>query len=151
MIRAQKELASRVGKPKRDVQLLQVNQELLDIAYHVAGDRIEQALYTEGKMRARKSDRRFARGSESGDSRKISGGRFVRDLSGIRLCPKEDVSRQHSGKTATRGWPRLSRFASDQLRSRRAAARTRFRDFSTRRNSGTRARDAGSDRRSADD
>ena len=50
MIRVQKELAAMVGKPKRDPQLLQVNQELLDIAYRVAGDRIVAALYTEGKV-----------------------------------------------------------------------------------------------------
>jgi polyribonucleotide nucleotidyltransferase len=49
MIQAQKDLASRVGKPKRDVQLLQVNQEMVDIARQVAGDRLEQALRTEGK------------------------------------------------------------------------------------------------------
>ena len=50
MIRIQKELATMVGRPKRDAELLKVNQELLDIAYRVAGDRIEQALYTEGKI-----------------------------------------------------------------------------------------------------
>jgi polyribonucleotide nucleotidyltransferase len=50
MIRVQKELAAMVGKPKREPQLLQVNQELLDIAYSVAGDRIVAALYTEGKV-----------------------------------------------------------------------------------------------------
>jgi polyribonucleotide nucleotidyltransferase len=50
MIRVQKELATMVGKPKREPQLLQVNQELLDIAYRVAGDRIVAALYTEGKV-----------------------------------------------------------------------------------------------------
>jgi len=49
MIRVQKELAAMVNKPKRDAELFQVNQDLLDIAYRVAGDRIEQALYTEGK------------------------------------------------------------------------------------------------------
>jgi polyribonucleotide nucleotidyltransferase len=49
MIQAQKELAAMVGKSKREPQLLQVNQELLDIAYRIAGDRIEGALYTEGK------------------------------------------------------------------------------------------------------
>ena len=38
MIRVQKELADEVGKPKREPQLLQVSQELLDIAYRVAGD-----------------------------------------------------------------------------------------------------------------
>src|SRR5207244_6075003 len=50
MIDIQKELAAMVNKPKREPQLLQVNQELLDIAYRVAGDRIEQALYTQGKV-----------------------------------------------------------------------------------------------------
>jgi polyribonucleotide nucleotidyltransferase len=50
MIRIQKELASQVGKAKRDMPLLQVSQELLDIAYQVAGDRVEGALYTEGKV-----------------------------------------------------------------------------------------------------
>jgi len=49
MIQAQKELTSRVGKPKRDVQLLHVNQEMVDIARQVAGDRLEHALRTEGK------------------------------------------------------------------------------------------------------
>ncbi len=50
MIRIQKELAAKADKPKRDVPLLQVSQDLLDIAYRVAGDRIEKALYTEGKV-----------------------------------------------------------------------------------------------------
>ena len=50
MIRVQKELAAGVGKPKRQLPLLEVNQDLLDIAYRVAGDRIEAALYTEGKV-----------------------------------------------------------------------------------------------------
>src|SRR5204863_9569406 len=49
MIRIQKELAAKAGKPKREVPLLQVNQDLLDIAYRGAGNRIEAALYTEGK------------------------------------------------------------------------------------------------------
>ena len=50
MIRAQKELAAKVGKPKREMPLLNVKPELLEIAYQVAGDRIEGALYTEGKV-----------------------------------------------------------------------------------------------------
>ncbi len=49
MIQAQKDLAGRVGKPKREVQLLHVNQEMVNIARQVAGDRLEQALSTEGK------------------------------------------------------------------------------------------------------
>src|SRR5712671_8093544 len=50
MIRIQKELAAMVGKPKREMPLLQVKQELLEIAYQVAGSRIESALYTKGKV-----------------------------------------------------------------------------------------------------
>ena len=50
LIRMQKELASQVGKPKRAMPLLLVNQGLLEIAYRVAGDRIEGALYTSGKV-----------------------------------------------------------------------------------------------------
>jgi polyribonucleotide nucleotidyltransferase len=50
MIRIQKELAAQVGKPKREMPLLEVNPEMLEIADRVAGDRIEGALYTEGKV-----------------------------------------------------------------------------------------------------
>ncbi len=50
MIRVQKQLAENIGKPKREMPLLQEKPELLEIAYQVAGDRIESALYTEGKV-----------------------------------------------------------------------------------------------------
>jgi len=50
MIRAQKELASQIGKPKREMPLMTVNQEILEIAYQVAGDRIEGALYNAKKV-----------------------------------------------------------------------------------------------------
>jgi len=50
MIRIQKELAKQVGKTKREMPLLNVDPTLLDIAYQVAGDKIEGALYTEGKV-----------------------------------------------------------------------------------------------------
>ena len=50
MIRIQKELASQIAKPKREMSLLNVKPELLEIAYQVAGDRIEGALYTPGKV-----------------------------------------------------------------------------------------------------
>jgi polyribonucleotide nucleotidyltransferase len=46
----QKELTKVAGKPKREVQLLSVRDDLLEIAYQVAGDRIEAALYTPGKV-----------------------------------------------------------------------------------------------------
>src|SRR3981081_865600 len=50
VIRIQKELAAQVGKPKREMPLLNVDPTLLDLAYQVAGDKIEGALYTEGKV-----------------------------------------------------------------------------------------------------
>src|SRR5205807_1122724 len=50
MIRIQKELASQIAKPKREMPLLGVKPELLEIAYQIAGDRIEGALYTQGKV-----------------------------------------------------------------------------------------------------
>ncbi|MBV8416706.1 MAG: polyribonucleotide nucleotidyltransferase [Verrucomicrobia bacterium] len=50
IIEMQQELASVAGKPKREVALLNVRDDLLEIAYQVAGDRIESALYTSGKV-----------------------------------------------------------------------------------------------------
>jgi len=50
IIEMQKELASVAGKPKREAALLNVRDDLLEVAYQVAGDRIEAALYTAGKI-----------------------------------------------------------------------------------------------------
>lgn len=50
IIEAQRELVAKIGKQKREVPLLSVDETLLEIAYQVAGDRIESALYTSGKV-----------------------------------------------------------------------------------------------------
>lgn len=50
LIDAQLELAQKVGKAKRQPDLMLVRDELLEVAYAVAGDRIEAALYTSGKV-----------------------------------------------------------------------------------------------------
>ena len=50
IIDAQSELAQKIGKPKRQSALMLVKEELLEIAYSVAGDRIEASLYTSGKV-----------------------------------------------------------------------------------------------------
>lgn len=50
IIAAQNELAAKAGKPKRQAPLMLVKDELLEIAYQVAGDRIEAALYTPSKV-----------------------------------------------------------------------------------------------------
>src|ERR1700737_2501196 len=50
IIEMQRELASEIGKPKREAALLNVRDDLFEIAYQVAGDRIEAAIYTSGKI-----------------------------------------------------------------------------------------------------
>ena len=50
IVAAQRELAAKVGKEKRSMPLFEVNSSILEIAYQVAGDRIESALYTSGKV-----------------------------------------------------------------------------------------------------
>ncbi len=55
LIRAQKELMAAAGKTKREPQLFVVSDELLEIAYSVAGDRIESALYTPSKVARQKA------------------------------------------------------------------------------------------------
>lgn len=55
MIRIQRELAQQVGKPKREMPLLSVNQDILEIADQVAADRIEAALYTPTKVERTKA------------------------------------------------------------------------------------------------
>ncbi len=50
LVGMQKELAEKVNKPKRQLPLLNVKDEILEVAYQVAGDRIEAALYTPSKV-----------------------------------------------------------------------------------------------------
>lgn len=50
LIKAQKELAARAGKPKRQSPLMLVKDDLLEVAYEVAGSRIEAAIYTPSKV-----------------------------------------------------------------------------------------------------
>ena len=55
LVAAQRELATAVGKAKRSVPLFQVDASILEVAYSVAGDRIEAALYTSGKVNRSKA------------------------------------------------------------------------------------------------
>ncbi len=50
LVEAQQELQRLVGKPKRTATLLTVDNAILEIAFQVAGDRIEAAIYTTGKQ-----------------------------------------------------------------------------------------------------
>lgn len=55
LVEVQEQLAAKAGKPKREVELKLVRQELLDIAYGVAGDRIEAALCQPTKVERSKA------------------------------------------------------------------------------------------------
>jgi polyribonucleotide nucleotidyltransferase len=50
LVAAQKKLAEQAGKPKREAKLMLAKEELLEIAYAVAGDRIEGAIYKPSKV-----------------------------------------------------------------------------------------------------
>jgi polyribonucleotide nucleotidyltransferase len=50
IVALQKDLAAKAGKAKRTVDLMLARKELLEVAYQVAGDRIEAAIYTPGKV-----------------------------------------------------------------------------------------------------
>ena len=52
---AQKELAAKVNKAKRGMPLFTVKDEVMEVAYEVAGSRIEAALYTPSKVARSKS------------------------------------------------------------------------------------------------
>lgn len=54
LVDAQLELARQVNKPKRDYVLTLAKPELLEIAYAVAGSRIEQAIYAPNKITRQK-------------------------------------------------------------------------------------------------
>ena len=49
------ELREKCGKPKREAPLLEVKDELLEIAYSIAGDRIESAIYNPSKVERNKA------------------------------------------------------------------------------------------------
>lgn len=55
LVGAQRDLAARVAMPKREAALFTVADELLEIAYQVAGDRIEAAIYTPSKVARQKA------------------------------------------------------------------------------------------------
>jgi len=55
IIKIQKELAAASGKKKRQAPLLLVKDELLEIAYSVAGSRIEAAIYQPSKVERHKA------------------------------------------------------------------------------------------------
>lgn len=50
LVAAQEQLAAAAAKPKREVKLMLVKDELLEVAYEVAGSRIEAALYQPSKI-----------------------------------------------------------------------------------------------------
>jgi len=50
LIDAQEELTKKAGKAKRDFEAVVAKEELLEVAYEVIGDRIEEAIFKPGKV-----------------------------------------------------------------------------------------------------
>jgi len=50
LVAAQEELVALCGKPKREYELTVAKEELLEIGYEIAGDRIEEAIYAPSKV-----------------------------------------------------------------------------------------------------
>ncbi|MCU0795477.1 MAG: polyribonucleotide nucleotidyltransferase [Akkermansiaceae bacterium] len=50
LVAAQEELVALCGKPKREYELTVAKEELLEIGYEIAGDRIEDAIYAPSKV-----------------------------------------------------------------------------------------------------
>ena len=50
IVEAIEEFAAKVGKPKRDYKVTLAKEDLLEIAYEIAGDRIEGAIYADNKI-----------------------------------------------------------------------------------------------------
>ena len=149
MIRIQKELAAQVGKPKREMPLLKVKPEMLEIAYHVAGDRIEARFTPKAKSRAPKPSDALREEVKNAilekhpdaDAFSISQAFDYVQKKAFRISILEKQKRVDG-----RGY---RGFAPDHLRSRRAPARAWLGHFSARRNPGACARYARADRRSA--
>jgi polyribonucleotide nucleotidyltransferase len=55
LVAAQKKLAGQAGKPKREAKLMLAKEDLLEVAYAVAGDRIESAIYKPSKVERAKA------------------------------------------------------------------------------------------------
>src|SRR6188472_4412763 len=55
LVTAQEQLAAAAGKAKREVKLMLVKDELLEVAYDVAGSRIEDAIYRPSKVERAKA------------------------------------------------------------------------------------------------
>ncbi len=55
LVKAQEELAALAGKEKRVMPLMLVKDELLEVAYEIAGDRIEGAIYQPSKVARNKA------------------------------------------------------------------------------------------------
>ena len=151
VIAAQKELAAKAGKKKREITVNVVPDEILQEAKELAGDRFVPALLTPGKL-ARESavkaiqDEVGAKLVEKFGAEKVT--HFVIN-DAFYYIQKEAVRKLilESGK-------RLDGRAfdagpSDHQRSRHPAARARLGDFRPRRNAGRHARDARHRRRHA--
>jgi polyribonucleotide nucleotidyltransferase len=128
LIEAQKQLASKGAKKKRNITLNVVPEEILTAAKQLAGDRIVPALLTHGKL-AREAavkavtDDVATKLSKSSATKK-SPSSSSRTPS---IIFKRSRPRAHHEREQTSRWPRPRGCASDFKRSRNSSARPRLR------------------------
>ncbi len=108
LIAAQNELAAAVGKPKRQAPLMLAKDELLEVAYAVAGDRIEAALYTPSKVARGKAVDALRKRSRMRSSRSIPRRPSSRFRRRSTTCKRKHSASASSTAEALR-WPRLPR------------------------------------------
>ena len=148
LIRAQKELAAAAGKPKRQAALFVVPDELLEIAYRVAGDRIEAALYTPSKVARQKA----VEALEEEVSAAILE-TFPRPPNSKSARLSTIFRRRHFASVFSTSsplrWTRLRADSPAQRGDRAASAKPRQRSFPARRNASGLSGDARAGRRSS--
>ena len=92
-----RDLAAAVGKEKRVVPLFAVRDEIQEIAYQVAGDRIEAAIYNPTKTARGKAVGALKTEVKEAILARYPDAAALRDFAGVRVHPEEGIPRQHPG------------------------------------------------------
>ena len=121
-----KDLAKAAGKEKRQVTLFSVRPEIQEIAYQVAGDRIEAAIYNPTKTARGKAVGALKDEVKAGDPRQVSRRRVLRDFAGVRVHPEKSLPRLHPRQAKARGRPRVHGNPPAQRGGRPPAPRARL-------------------------
>ena len=150
LVAMQRELAQKAGKAKREYPPLKVDDALLEIAYAVAGDRIEAALYTSGKVARHKAVDALRKEVEAAIKAKFPEATPFTIGQAFDYLQKKAFRISILDRKQRCDGRGLRRPPSALRRSRHAPARPRLRALRPRRDASHGPRHAGSGRRSAE-